>query len=174
MLFSINNSLEILKRTPLALHSLLYDVNEQWSNSNEGINTWSPFDVVGHLIHCEEFDWIPRIKIILSNNDIKKFEPLDRFAQIQKNKGKSLNQLLDEFVKIRYASLESLKSLNITEEQLSKIAIHPELGTVTLSQLISTWVGHDLNHTAQIARILAAQYKDEVGPWVKYMRVLKS
>lgn len=171
MNFSINNSIEVLERTPNVLHSLLYNISNQWSSNNEGSETWSPFDVLGHLIHCDEYDWITRIKIALSENEIRRFEPIDRYAQIELNKGKNINQLLDEFINIRKACLTQLKSFNLTEEQLTKTAIHPDLGTVNLAQLISTWVAHDLAHLSQISRVMAKQYTDEVGPWKKYMKV---
>lgn len=168
----IEHTIQILERTPHTLHSLLYSVNESWSQNNEGGETWSPYDVIGHLIHCDEDNWMPRILVVLSDSKVKKFVPLDRFAQLEKSKGKTMNQLLDEFIKVRLASIAKLKKLNITDEQLSKTAIHPELGTVTLSQLISTWVVHDLDHISQISRVMAKQYKNEVGPWIQYMRVL--
>lgn len=173
MNFSISNTIEILERTPHVLHTLLYNISNNWSHNSEGGETWSPYDAIGHLIHCDEYNWIPRIEVVLSDSVVRKFEPLDRFAQLQKSKGKSLNQLLEEFVKIRAISLKKLKALNISDEQLLKTAMHPELGLVNLSQLISTWLVHDLDHTAQISRVMAKQYKDEVGPWIQYMRVLK-
>lgn len=173
MKFTINNSIEILERTPNTLHKLLYNISNDWSQNNEGENTWSPYDVIGHLIHCDEYNWLPRIKVALSDTLVKKFEPLDRFAQLEKSKGKTLNQLLDNFVQVRASSLKSLVSLNITNEQLSNVAIHPELGSVTLSQLISTWVVHDLDHISQITRVMAKQYKAEIGPWIQYMKILK-
>jgi hypothetical protein len=173
MKFSINKSIEILDRTPHVLQHLLYDASEQWTLFNEGNKTWSPYDVIGHLIHCDEYNWIPRIEVVLSNSIVKKFEPLDRFAQLEKSKGKNLNQLLEQFVKIRFDSIKKLNALTITHKQLSKTAIHPELGSVTLSQLISTWVVHDLDHISQIVRVMAKQYKDEVGPWIQYMKILK-
>ena len=170
---SIEHTIQILERTPQTLHSLLYSVNEEWTQKNEGGETWSPYDVIGHLIHCDEYNWIPRIEIVISDSAVRKFEPLDRFAQLEKSKGKNLNQLLDEFIRIRFACMAKLRALNLTDEQLSKTAIHPELGSVTLSQLISTWLVHDLDHISQIARVMAKQYKDEVGPWIQYMRILK-
>ena len=173
MSFSISNTIQILERTPHALHSLLYNLNEHWSHNNEGGETWSPYDVIGHLIHCDEYNWIPRIEVVLSDFVVREFEPLDRFAQLQKSKGKNLNQLLDEFVKIRAISLEKLKALNISEEQLLKTAIHPELGSVNLSQLISTWLVHDLDHISQVARVMAKQYKDDVGPWIVNLKILR-
>ncbi|MBS1652823.1 MAG: DinB family protein [Bacteroidetes bacterium] len=169
---NINKSIEILERTPRVLHTLLYKLNPEWTQNNEGGETWSSYDVIGHLIHCDEENWIPRILVVLSDSEVRKFEPLDRLAQLEKSKGKNINQLLDDFVKIRFSSIVKLRTLNITDEQLSKTAIHPELGTVTLSQLISTWVVHDLDHISQISRVMAKQYKNEIGPWVQYMRVL--
>ncbi|MBP2284849.1 hypothetical protein H4V97_003167 [Flavobacterium sp. CG_23.5] len=173
MKFSLSDSIEILERTPKALHSLLRNLNDNWTLKNEGSDTWSPYDVIGHLIHCDESNWIPRIEVALSDFVVRNFEPLDRFAQLEKSKGKTLNQLLNDFVQIRATSIAALHSLKITNEQLSKTATHPELGSVTLSQLISAWVVHDLNHTSQIVRVIAKQYQAEVGPWIQYMRVLK-
>jgi len=170
---SIEHTIQILERTPHALHALLYNANEEWTKKNEGGETWSPYDVIGHLIHCDEYNWIPRIQIVLSDSVVRKFEPLDRFAQLEKSKGKTINQLLDEFIKIRFSNIAKLRTLNITDEQLTKTAIHPEFGSVNLSQLISTWLVHDLDHISQIARVMAKQYKDDVGPWIQYMRVLK-
>jgi len=140
---------------------------------SEGGETWSPYDVIGHLIHCDEENWIPRIQIVLSDSVVRKFEPLDRLAQLEKSKGKTINQLLDEFIKIRFYSIANLRSLNITDEQFTKTAIHPEFGSVNLSQLISTWLVHDFDHLSQISRVMAKQYKDNVGPWIQYLRVLK-
>lgn len=173
MKFTINNSIEILERTPLTLYNQLNNITNDWIVNNEGEGTWSVYDVIGHLIHGDKTDWMERIEIILSNKNEKKFEPFDRFAHFETNIGKTLNQLLDEFVAIRTINLEKLKKLNITETDLLKIGIHPVFGNVTLSQLISTWVVHDLDHTAQIIRIMAKQYKNEVGPWIEYLKILK-
>ncbi|MGZ3902368.1 MAG: DinB family protein [Bacteroidia bacterium] len=173
MSFNLSHTIEILERTPKTLHALLYNNNDFWTNNNEGGETWSPYDVVGHLIHCDESNWIPRIEIVISNSVVKKFEPLDRLAQFTKYEGKNINNLLDVFVSLRSESITKLKSFRITEEQLQKTAIHPELGSVTLAQLISTWAVHDLDHLSQITRVMAKQYKSSVGPWVQYMRVLK-
>ena len=172
MNFSIEHSIQILERTPQLLRYLLHNLDEKWTQNNEGGETWSPYDVIGHLIHCDEENWIPRIKVVLSDSIVRKFEPLDRFAQFEKSKGKNANELLDDFIEIRHYSTAKLKTLNITNEQLVKTAIHPEFGSVNLSQLISTWVVHDLDHISQIARVMAKQYKAEVGPWVQYMRIL--
>lgn len=173
MKFEINKSIEILERTPITLYNQLNDISKDWIVNNEGEETWSVYDVIGHLIHGDKTDWMERIELILSNNNKKDFKPFDRFAQFETSKGKTLNQLLDEFIAIRNANLEKLKKLNITEEGLLKIGIHPALGSVTLSQLISTWVVHDLDHIAQITRIMAKQYKNEVGPWIEYLKILK-
>lgn len=170
---SIEHTVQILERTPHTLHALLNNLNEEWTQKNEGGETWSPYDVIGHLIHCDEENWIPRIQIVLSDSVVKKFKPLDRFAQLEKSKGKTINQLLDEFIKIRFSSIAKLRALNITDEQFTKTAIHPEFGSVNLSQLISTWLVHDFDHLSQIARVMAKQYKDDVGPWIQYLRVLK-
>jgi uncharacterized damage-inducible protein DinB len=168
----IQHTIQILERTPHTLNALLRNLNEEWAQNNEGGETWSPYDVIGHLIHCDEYNWIPRIKLVICDSQVRTFEPLDCFAQLEKSKGKSVNQLLDEFIHVRSISLSQLKELAITNEQLFKTAIHPELGSVTLSQLISTWLVHDLDHIAQISRVMAKQYKDEVGPWIQYMRIL--
>ncbi|MCE3227511.1 MAG: DinB family protein [Bacteroidetes bacterium] len=172
-MFNLNSTIEILERTPQTIHSLLYNVNEQWANTNEGGESWSPFDVVGHLIHCDEENWIPRIKIVLSESEVRSFDPLNRFAQFEKNKGKTINQLLDDFVRIRFTSITTLRQLNLTKEQFGKTATHPDLGSVSLSQLISTWMAHDMDHLAQISRVIAKQYVNEVGPWISYLRILK-
>lgn len=173
MLNSIQHTIQILERTPHTLNALLRNLNEEWTQNNEGGETWSPYDVIGHLIHCDEYNWIPRIKVVISDSQVRTFEPLDRFAQLEKSKGKSVNQLLDEFLLVRSISLSQLKELDITNEQLSQTAIHPELGSVTLSQLISTWLVHDLDHVSQISRVMANQYKDDVGPWIKNLKILK-
>jgi hypothetical protein len=140
-----------------------------WSN----IGTWSPFVVVGHLIHGEKTDWIPRAKIILENGSSQAFEPFDRFAQLQENKGKSLEQLLEELAILRKQNLIELKKFNLSSEDLTKSGIHPELGSVTLAELLSTWVVHDLGHIVQIARCMSKQYAIQVGPWGEYLTVLK-
>lgn len=173
MNFSIEKSIQILEKTPQILTILLDNISEERTSNNEGNQSWSAFDVVGHLIHCDESNWIPRIEITLSDAVVVKFEPLNRFAQIEKNKNKTLLQLLNEFVKIRFSSITKLRSLNLTEEQLMKKAIHPDLGEVNLAQLIATWVVHDLAHMNQISRVMAKQYKEEVGPWVDYLRILQ-
>ena len=143
---------------------LLLNLSDRWTRPNEGGETWSAFDIVGHLIHGEKTDWIPRAAIILSSNPTKEFEAFDRFAQFEESKGKSLLQLLEEFKLLREKNIQLLLSMEINEEKLSLTGTHPDFGVVTLSQLLATWVVHDLNHIAQVTRVMAKQYKDEVGP----------
>lgn len=173
MKFDLSKSVLILERTPTVLNSLLRDLPNDWISPNEGADTWSPYDVIGHLVHGEKTDWLIRTKIILSKVGDKNFEPFDRFAQFEDSKGKSINQLLDEFKNLREGNLAELQSLNITELQLKLQGKHPEFGTVTLNELLSTWVTHDLGHIAQISRVMAKQYEYEVGPWKAYLGILK-
>lgn len=171
--FSIQKSIAILERTPAVLRSLLQDLPDDWTLQNEGGETWSPYDIVGHYIHGEKTDWIPRIKIILNDGDNKTFEPFDRFAQFKESKGKTLTQLLNEFAALREKNIEILRSAAITEETLKRTGVHPTFGTVTLLQLLATWVAHDLNHIGQIVRVMAVQYKEHTGPWVEFLGILK-
>ncbi|ULC59519.1 DinB family protein [Flaviramulus sp. BrNp1-15] len=172
MEYNINQSFEILERTPKTLLAMLSNLSDEWVFSNEGEDTWSPFDVIGHLIHCEKCDWVTRAKIILSNSEDKTFEPFDRFAQFEISKGKTMSQLLSEFLKLREKNLEYLKSVSITESNYNFTGKHPHLGEVTLKQLLASWVVHDLGHIAQISRVMAKQYKSEVGPWKAYLSIL--
>ncbi|MBI1938659.1 MAG: DinB family protein [Ignavibacteriales bacterium] len=172
MSFTIEKTLEILERTPDVLNTMLKNISADWTSNNEGGETWSVYDIIGHLIHGEKTDWIPRTEIILSEKADKRFEPFDRFAQFNESEGKSLIQLLAEFKMLRKKNLEILRSKNITEKDLEERGIHPAFGEVKLSQLLSTWVVHDLNHMAQISRVMAKQYKAEVGPWIEYLRIL--
>lgn len=171
MVFNLNRSIEILERTPSALTHLLIDVSDEWTRTNEGTDTFSPFDVLGHLIHGEKTDWIPRLNIILDSGD-KTFSTYDRFAQFEESKGKSMNYLLNEFKILRQENVALLKSKSLKEADFLKTGIHPSLGPVTLSQLIATWTVHDLSHIAQITRVMCKQYKDEVGPWIEYFGIL--
>jgi len=173
MEFSIEKSIEILERTPETLRSLLSQLSDEWIYANEGEGTWSCYDVVGHLIHGDKTDWLVRAELILSDEDDKTFKPFDRFAQFENSKGKNLSQLLDEFEACRKANLEKLKSFNLQQSDLSKKGLHPVFGEVTLSQLLSTWMVHDLDHISQISRVLAKQYTKNVGPWIEYLKVLK-
>lgn len=170
--FSIGKALEILQQTPNTLQSLLESLSHEWVFSNEGPETCSVFDVFGHLIHGEKTDWIPRLNIILYEEN-KHFVPFDRFAQFEDSKSKSLQDLLHEFSSLRNENLVYLNRLSLSENQLEMTGIHPEFGTITAKQLLSTWVTHDLGHIAQIARVLAKQYKNEVGPWTQYISILK-
>jgi uncharacterized damage-inducible protein DinB len=150
----------------------LQDVPDEWLFSNEGPDTWSPFDVLGHLIHGEETDWIPRARMILEHGDQRAFEPFDRFAMFEKSKGKSLRELLAKFEQLRDESLRQLDELNLSPESLTKRGKHPELGVVTLSELLATWVVHDLSHIGQIVRVMSKQYGESVGPWRAYLPIL--
>ena len=172
MEFQLDDAKAVLRRTPVTLEILLTDLPENFLRSNEGPDTWSPFDVLGHLIHGEETDWIPRAKIILEHGESRAFEPFDRFAMFEKSKGKSLGELLATFARLRSESLQQLDAMNLTPGLLSKRGLHPELGVVTLSQLLSTWVVHDLGHIGQIVRVMSKQYGDAVGPWRAYLPVL--
>ena len=173
MEFQLEHATEILRRTPAALNSLLRHLPEEWTLSTEGPESWSAFDVVGHLIHAEEADWIPRAKIILEHGESGTFEPFDRFAMFEKSRGKSLGDLLDTFERLRGESLKELEGMNLTPEMLGRRGMHPELGAVTLGQLLSTWVVHDLGHIGQIVRVLAKQYGEAVGAWQAYLPVLR-
>lgn len=172
MKFDLNKSLALLQRTPNVLEALLKDLPEDWTTHNEGGKSWSPYDVVGHLIHGEKTDWIDRTKIILFEGPDKTFTPFDRFAQFKESQGKTLNQLLDEFKKLRLTNLKTLESFNITKDMLDKTARHPSLGKVTLRNLLATWTAHDLNHIYQIIRVMAKHYRPEVGPWSQYLRLV--
>ena len=172
MEFNLKLAIEILERTPKTVRCLLENLSPEWILENEGPDTWSPFDVVGHLIHGEKTDWISRARIILEQGGNKTFERFDRFAQFRESQGKTLSQLLDEFERLRSKNLETLLAFQLTENQLAMKGVHPSFGPVTLRQLLSTWVAHDLGHIAQITRVMAKQYKEEVGPWVEYLPVL--
>ncbi|NNL80260.1 MAG: DinB family protein [Flavobacteriaceae bacterium] len=172
MEYTIEHGIEILERTPFILQSFLKNLSDTWTMCNEGENTWSAYDIVGHLVHGEKTDWTQRLEIILSDDTNKTFTPFDRFAQFESSKGKSLNVLLEEFKVLRKKNLEILKSLDIQETQFELEAIHPSLGKVTLKELLAAWVAHDLGHIAQISRVMAKQYKHEVGPWQEYLTIL--
>ncbi len=172
MRFELQEAIAVLERTPDVLRALLTDVPEAWVRVDEGANTWSPFDIVGHLIHGEETDWMPRLGIILKHGEARAFEPFDRFAQLEKNKGATLAELLDRFAELRVQNLETLKKLDLQPAQLDLTGTHPELGRVTARQLIATWVVHDLGHLAQIGRVMARAYSDEVGPWKAFTPIL--
>jgi hypothetical protein len=170
--FNLKEAIEILERTPDVLTSLLSGLSDGWIYNTEGGESWSPFDIVGHLIHGEKNDWILRAKIILDYGEEKPFEPFDRFAQFKDSEGKTFNELLEEFKKLRNENIDVLNKLNLNENDFNKKGFHPEFGKVTLKQLLSTWVVHDLSHIRQISRVMAKQYKNEIGPWAKYLPVI--
>ena len=170
--FVMDEAVAILARTPATLDALLRGLPDGWIMAHEGGDTWSPFDVVGHLIHGERTDWLPRVKIILEHGDARAFDTFDRYAQFAESQGRSLAGLLDEFAALRQENLRELASLGATDADLDRRGQHPGLGVVTLRQLLATWVAHDLDHVVQISRVLARQYADEVGPWRAYLRII--
>lgn len=172
MQFDLALALPLLERTPQALNSLLGDLPVEWTTANEGVGTWSPFDVVGHLIDGEEADWIPRARIILSEAADRRFEPFDRFRHLGRNRGRPLGDLLQEFATLRRTNLTSLRHFRLTPTDLQRTGTHPELGVVTLEQHLATWVAHDLGHLAQVSRVMARQYTGAVGPWRAYLPIL--
>jgi len=172
MNFDLAASVAVLERTPQTFRAMLGGLSPVWTDATEGPDSWSPWVILGHLIHGERDDWIPRAEIILEQGADRRFTPYDRFAQFQESKGKSLTQLLDEFAELRGQNLATLASWRLTTEQLSLTGQHPEFGSVTLRQLLSTWVAHDLGHIAQTARVMAKQYREAVGPWRAYLPVL--
>lgn len=173
MNFDLEKSILILERTPAVLVQLLSGLPDDWVMHNEGGDTWSPYDVVGHLVHGERTDWMVRTKIILDEGTRRTFDVFIRTAMFEESKGKSLGDLLAEFKSARAENLKTLRSLKLTEKDLDKKGIHPKFGEVTLRQLLSTWTIHDLTHLAQIARVMAKQYKEEIGPWIEYMRLVR-
>lgn len=172
MTFSFADALPVLRSTPAVLRSWLGDLPDTWAKANEGPDTWSPFDIVGHLIHGERTDWIPRVELLLAHGESRPFTPFDRFAQFQASRGKSLHELLDNFGELRASNLARLEALHLTSEDLGRRGRHPELGPVTLCELLATWVAHDLNHLGQIARVMGRQYTEAVGPWIEYLPML--
>lgn len=172
MEFDLQASIDVLARTPATLRALLGGLAEPWLRGSEGPETFSPFDVVGHLIDGEETDWLPRARIILARGPDPRFEPYDRFRHRTRNVGRSLPSLLDEFAGLRAANLEPLRAWQLTAAELDLPGTHPSLGRVTLRQLLAGWVVHDLEHVAQVARVMAKQYRTEVGPWVPFLPIL--
>ena len=170
--FTLDAAIEVLIRTPRTVRTMLSGLSSSWSGGTEGPDTWSPQEVVGHLIHGEETDWIPRAKIILTEGESRAFEPFDRFAQGRRFADWSLERLLDRFAELRAGNVATLQGWRLTPQQLALRGRHPELGPVTLSQLLATWVVHDLGHVAQISRVMAKQYTAAVGPWTAYLPVL--
>jgi len=170
--FDLRLATEVLERTPATLRALLRDVSAPWARGTEGPDTFSPFDNIGHLIDGEETDWMPRARIILAQGASRRFEPYDRFRHRARNATRTLDSLLDEFAKLRAENLRVLASWKLTPAHLELRGEHPRLGPVTLSQLLAAWVVHDLGHIAQVARVMAKQYREEVGPWVPFLPVL--
>ncbi len=171
--FNLAEVVAVLTRTPAALDALLRGMPNIWVRSNEGEGSWSAFDIVGHLIVGECTDWMARARMILENGEARPFDPFDRFAQGKESQGKSLEQLLDDFARLRKENLAALQALNLQPEDLNRRGRHPALGVVTLSELLSTWAVHDLTHLHQLSRVMAHQYRDAVGPWNAYLGVLK-
>ncbi len=170
---NLSDTIALLSRTPSALNALLRDLPETWTHRTEGENTWSVYGVVGHLISSEHHNFLARAKLILEHGETQPFQRIDREAQDRESRGKSLPQLLDEFARVRAENLNKLRALNLQPEDLERRGSHPALGTVTLSQLLSTWAAHDLTHLHQISRIMAHQYREAVGPWTRFLGVLK-
>jgi hypothetical protein len=172
MQFDLSSAILVLERTPQSFRALLGGLTEAWTAPNEGPDTFSAFDNVGHLIHGERTDWIPRARLILEQGPTRRFEPFDRFAQSRETRGKTLAELLDEFASLRAENLSTVRGWNLSEQQLALEGEHPSLGRVTLRQLLAAWVAHDLGHLAQTARVMAKQYREAVGPWRQYLPVL--
>jgi hypothetical protein len=170
---SLAETIAVLSRTPATLNALLLGLPDVWVSCNEGKDTWSAFDIVGHLIIGERTDWMPRVRIILEDGEARPFDPFDRFAQSKESQDKSVEQLLDDFARLRRENLAALQSLNLQPEDFSRRGRHPALGVVTLSQLLATWVVHDLSHVHQVSRVMAHQHRDAVGPWSAYLGVLQ-
>jgi uncharacterized damage-inducible protein DinB len=174
MNFSMDGAIPMLRSTPGVLRAWLGQLPESWTGANEGPDTWSAYDIVGHLIHGERTDWIPRTELLLTHGESRPFTPFDRFAQFTASQGSSLHELLEQFAELRAANLNRLESLPLTTADLERKGMHPELGPVTLAQLLATWVAHDLNHLGQIARVMGRQYAGAVGPWLTYLPLLRS
>lgn len=170
--FDLPTGMAVLERTPHTLRALLAGLPSAWTGATEGPDTWSPFDIVGHLLHGERTDWIPRARIILAQAPERRFTPYDRYAQFRESQGRSLADLLDEFARQRAENLAILAGWRLTEAQLAWEGEHPEFGSVTMRQLLATWVAHDLGHVAQTARVMAKQYREAVGPWRAYLPVM--
>jgi hypothetical protein len=169
----LDECLAVLRRTPAVLDTLLRGLPEVWTTATEGPGTWSPYDVVGHLIHGEQADWMPRLDIILEHGPARPFDPFDREAQFRDSEGKTLVTLLDEFIALRKDNLERLRELDLSAADLERTGTHPAFGEVTLRELLATWVAHDLTHLLQISRVMARRFRADVGPWAEYMTVMK-
>jgi hypothetical protein len=171
--FDLAAGIAVLDRTPRTLRAMLAGLPPAWTDATEGPETWSPYDILGHLIHGERTDWMPRALIILAQGPDRRFTPYDRFAQFRESQGTSLADLLDEFAHLRTENLATLAGWGLTNAQLALEGKHPEFGMVTLRQMLATWVAHDLSHIAQVARVMAKQYREAVGPWRVYLPILE-
>jgi len=171
--FNLPDTVALLTRTPATLNALPRGLPEPWTHANEGEATWSAFDILGHLIVGERTDWVPRARIILQHGEARPFDPFDRSAQFEESRGKSLEQLLDKFTRLRTGNVAALQALNLQPQDLARRGTHPAFGSVTLAQLLATWAVHDLTHLHQLSRVLASQYRDAVGPWAVYLGVLQ-
>jgi hypothetical protein len=171
--FQLDEAMAVLERTPAVLRSLLLDLPAGWTTATDGPDTWSAFDIVGHLIHGERTDWIPRVDHMLRHGDALPFEPFDREAMFEMARGRSLADLLETFGQLRRENLERLRVLNLTEADLARPGLHPGLGPVTMGQHLATWVAHDLGHISQVVRVMARQYSDAVGPWQAYLSIVR-
>ena len=172
MEFRLDDALPVLQRTPAVLHALLLDLPGRWTAGNEGLGTWSPFDVVGHLIHGERTDWVPRVEHMLRHGDTLPFAPFDREAMFAASEGLSLTQLLDTFGRLRAENLVRLAALRLSDADMARRGRHPDLGVVTIGQHLAAWVAHDLGHLGQVVRVMARQYSEAVGPWRAYLPIL--
>jgi hypothetical protein len=170
--FDLAAGIAVLERTPQALRALLAGLPSAWTEATEGPETWSPYVIVGHLIEGERTDWIPRAQLILAQGPQRRFTAFDRFAQLRNSQGEPLTALLDEFARLRAENLAALAGWRLTDAQLALEGEHPELGPVTLRQLLATWVAHDLGHVAQTARVMARQYRAAIGPWRAYLPIM--
>jgi hypothetical protein len=171
--FNLEETVMLLNRTPIVLNALLRGLPSSWIQRNEGADTWNAFDIVGHLNHGERTDWMPRARIILAHGESRSFEPFDRWGHLKETQGKSLEQLLDDFARLRRDNLAALKTLNLQPVDLKRRGRHLALGIVTLLELLATWAAHDLTHLHQISRVMAHQFRDPVGPWSVYLGVLQ-
>ncbi len=170
---NLEQTIALLTRTPAALNALLRGLPEAWTQQNEGADTWSAFDIVGHLIYADRTDWMARANRILQSGESRPFDPFDRLGQTRESQGKSLEQLLDEFARVRSEKLDELRALKLQPQDLERRGRHPALGVITLSQLLATWAVHDLTHLHQLSRVMASQYRAAVGPWSEYLGVLQ-
>jgi hypothetical protein len=172
MKFKLDRAVAVLSRTPATLDALLRDQPEDWTHCHEGPDTWSPFDVVGHLAHGERTDWIPRVRMILDHGEQHAFRPFDRIGMFESSRGKTINELLDELAEARADSLRTLEDMRISPGDLMRTGRHPSFGPVTMEQLLAAWVVHDLGHIRQVTRVMAKQLREAIGPWSRFLPVV--